>query len=269
MDDYVKGRIDALEEYIRYSLERTTTGAVQGQAFYSYRHANRLFKSVKGESINAYSNKIRIQTAAELLKYSKESIFDIALIVGYESTAAFSKAFKKGYGQTPSSFRAENNLRAIFQDHREPDYEIKHLVEKTVYLQKIEIPVDISFTDLYLKTKRIVQANSIKQEEWMILWDEDPMLSQVADSRFFLAIPKDRARDATLFSPVLLKGRYAIFPAAAFGDLPYHLWHELVSVVLNLDGHTFRDSLYIEWFSPEALDDLKSFLPNKIGVAIE
>ncbi|MEO1715218.1 MAG: helix-turn-helix transcriptional regulator, partial [Bacteroidota bacterium] len=91
MDDYVKGRIEALEEYIRYSLERTTTDVVQGQAFYSYRHANRLFKSVKGESINAYSNKIRIQTAAELLKYSKESIFDIALIVGYESTAAFSK----------------------------------------------------------------------------------------------------------------------------------------------------------------------------------
>ena len=269
MDDHTKGRMEALEEYIRYSLERITNEAVQGQAFYSYRHANRLFKSLKGESINTYSNKIRLQAAAELLKYSKESIFDIALLVGYESTAAFSKAFKKVYQRTPSGFRTENNLRAIFQDHREPDYEISYLPERIVYLQKVDIPVDISVSDFFEKTKKLVQANHAGQEEWMILWDEDPMLSQVADSRFFLGIPEDRATDATLFHSAPIKGRYAIFPAAAFGDLPYHLWHELVSVVLNLDGQTFRESLYIEWFSPEALDDLKSFLPNKIGVAIE
>ena len=269
MDNHTKGRMEALEEYIRYSLERITNEAVQGQAFYSYRHANRLFKSLKGESINTYSNKIRLQAAAELLKYSQESVFDIALLVGYESTAAFSKAFKKAYERTPSSFRAENNLRAIFQDHQEPDYEISYLPERIVYLQKVEISVDISDSDFFEKTKGLVQANHAGEEEWMILWDEDPLLSQVADSRFFLGIPEDRATDATPFHPVQIKGRYAIFPGAAFGDLPYPLWHELVSVVLNLDGQTFRDSLYIEWFSPAALNSSKSFLPTKVGVAIE
>ena len=46
----------------------------------------------------------------EYLKYSYRNILEIALTVGYESTAAFSKAFKKLYGQSPNAFRQANKV---------------------------------------------------------------------------------------------------------------------------------------------------------------
>ena len=72
MKKYVKKRVELLEEHIR-GAEKTTSESVSANSFYSYRHANRLFTSEKGESIQSYSNKIRIQTAAEELKYSMKA----------------------------------------------------------------------------------------------------------------------------------------------------------------------------------------------------
>jgi AraC-like DNA-binding protein len=45
--------------------------------------------------------------AAKLLSESALSLDEIAPRVGYETAAAFSKAFRRNYGATPGSFRTQ------------------------------------------------------------------------------------------------------------------------------------------------------------------
>jgi transcriptional regulator GlxA family with amidase domain len=49
----------------------------------------------------------RMQVAAQELRHSNASLAQIAATIGYESEAAFSRAFKKAFGTAPASWRRE------------------------------------------------------------------------------------------------------------------------------------------------------------------
>lgn len=51
----------------------------------------------------------RIQVAAQKLRDTTASIAQIAGVVGYESEAAFSRAFKKAMGKAPAMWRRPND----------------------------------------------------------------------------------------------------------------------------------------------------------------
>jgi len=61
---------------------------------YSYRNINRIFEAINHETIGKYIKRIRLERAAQYLKFSQESITDIAYDVGFGDVAALSKAFK-------------------------------------------------------------------------------------------------------------------------------------------------------------------------------
>ena len=52
-----------------------------------------------------FLNQIRLQQGAYLLKQTPKSVLEVALEIGYQSEAHFSKAFKTAYGITPSQYR--------------------------------------------------------------------------------------------------------------------------------------------------------------------
>ena len=54
----------------------------------------------------------RMQLAANLLRQSSASIAAIALEVGYESEAAFSRAFRRATGAPPASWRRQQAMLA-------------------------------------------------------------------------------------------------------------------------------------------------------------
>ena len=72
---------------------------------YSYYHMTRLFKSAVGETVGSYINKRRLSNAAKELLYTENRIIDIAIYNGYESSEAFSRAFKDIYRISPLEYR--------------------------------------------------------------------------------------------------------------------------------------------------------------------
>ena len=50
--------------------------------------------------------------ASNLLRRSALSMMQIALEVGYETDAAFSRAFRREFGMPPASWRRENSLKS-------------------------------------------------------------------------------------------------------------------------------------------------------------
>jgi AraC-like DNA-binding protein/mannose-6-phosphate isomerase-like protein (cupin superfamily) len=69
------------------------------------------FTRLVGEPPLHYVARWRMLKAGLLLKDNKLSLGEIALAVGYESEAAFSKAFKRWSGESPGSYRRNHRTR--------------------------------------------------------------------------------------------------------------------------------------------------------------
>jgi len=69
------------------------------------------FARLVGEPPLAYVTRWRMQKAAGMLREGKQTLAEVAAQVGYDSEAAFSKAFKRAVGSAPGAYR--RGLRAL------------------------------------------------------------------------------------------------------------------------------------------------------------
>ena len=91
-------------------LEQQLTGEVDMKRFqqlsgYSYPLFSRIFSIMADMTLAEYLRNRRLSEAVTDLRGSTEKVIDIALKYGYESADAFSSAFKKFHGATPSEVR--------------------------------------------------------------------------------------------------------------------------------------------------------------------
>ena len=74
----------------------------------SYEHLSRSIKKYKNVTLSDFVNNIRLNHAANLLKYTNLSITDIAIECGYNNVSYFPTCFKKKYGLSPKKFRQKD-----------------------------------------------------------------------------------------------------------------------------------------------------------------
>src|SRR4029077_15435050 len=73
-------RIDRVIDYLRENLHRPVKlGELAHVACFSQFHFHRIFGAVSGETLNNFTNRLRLEKAARLLRYSDQSLTDIAL----------------------------------------------------------------------------------------------------------------------------------------------------------------------------------------------
>lgn len=70
-------------------------------------YLTRLFKDATGYSLQEYLLTYRMKMAAKLMEDNSVSIASIAESVGYIDTFTFSKAFKRHFGMSPTSYKAK------------------------------------------------------------------------------------------------------------------------------------------------------------------
>ncbi|HCB02192.1 MAG TPA: hypothetical protein DEP19_07400 [Anaerolineae bacterium] len=91
-----------IREHIHEPLNREMLAEVAG---FSVPHFHRIFHEQVGESAISYVRRMRLKRAGQKLRMGAVNITEVALAAGYDSHAAFGKAFKGQYGLSPSEFR--------------------------------------------------------------------------------------------------------------------------------------------------------------------
>jgi AraC family transcriptional regulator len=104
-DDAIADVMQYIRRHIHEPLDRETLAAVAG---FSIPHFHRVFRAQVGESAISYVRRLRLERAARKLRMGAVDITEVALAAGYDSHAAFSKAFKQQFGLSPSEFRQLN-----------------------------------------------------------------------------------------------------------------------------------------------------------------
>ncbi|MHC5249089.1 AraC family transcriptional regulator [Enterococcus sp. LJL90] len=102
MNSYVSQALEIINQDAFYTIavsEIADTLAVHPS------HLSRLFKKDIGISIKEYITELRLSVGNDLLSTTKRSVQEISELLGFASLQAFSKAFKKRNGLTPSAYR--------------------------------------------------------------------------------------------------------------------------------------------------------------------
>lgn len=101
--------VGRMEQIVRYIHENYASvhsiGELADTFFLSKYHLCHLFKKQLGLSIVSYMNMIRVRAACRALDGGEKNITELALRVGFNSSAYFCKVFKEQMRQTPLEYQ--------------------------------------------------------------------------------------------------------------------------------------------------------------------
>jgi len=100
--DCIEEVMQYIREHINEPLNREMLAEIAG---FSVPHFHRVFTAHVGESAASYVRRLRMERAGRKLRMGAVDITEVALAAGYDTHAAFSKAFKQQFGLSPSEFR--------------------------------------------------------------------------------------------------------------------------------------------------------------------
>lgn len=150
---------------------------------YSYYHLTRQFNAVLGESVGSYIKGRRLADAAKKLLYSNGKVIDIAMEAGFDSSEAFSRAFKAIYHVSPRVYRQNRlDLFVSAKKRLEPELFTHRVKNLTVHPKIVEIP-KIQTAGLRVQT---TIKNNILPESWFRFMDVvDQIPNRTAGGRGF------------------------------------------------------------------------------------
>src|SRR5712692_6912522 len=103
---YYQERLLRVLLHIQRNLDqRLELEQLAGIACFSPFHFHRIFRGMVGESVMEHVRRLRLEQAAQKLRFSDRPVIDVALDAGYESHEAFTRAFSARFGMPPSSYR--------------------------------------------------------------------------------------------------------------------------------------------------------------------
>lgn len=98
--------VDEIDKCIKkYNGEALTLRVLSRHLGYSEFYTTRKFKEISGMSFRDYLRHRKLAFALKEVRDSEKSLLDIAFDYGFSSHEAFTRAFKKTYGVTPSEYR--------------------------------------------------------------------------------------------------------------------------------------------------------------------
>ncbi len=106
--EYLK-RINSVLDFIEKNLDSSLSlEQLSKKANYSPFHFHRVFSTIVGERLNAYINRKRLERIASILLVKQDiRLKELAFSYGFNNDNSFSRAFRKRYGVSPTTFKSK------------------------------------------------------------------------------------------------------------------------------------------------------------------
>lgn len=95
-------------------------------------HWHRIYVALHGETIAATVRRLRLNRAALDLATTRAPLADVARRAGYDSVAAFTRAFRPAYGTTPAAYRREGGRMGLSRPGQEGNETMREIEIRNV-----------------------------------------------------------------------------------------------------------------------------------------
>ena len=285
MNLYQLEQYKQLKSYIDTDFKKNVKiDTIEKEVFYSYRNINRIFRKLHSETVGKYLKRVRLEKAAEYLKYSNHQVSDIAIEIGFSDVAAFSKSFKKRFDCSPVTYREnlktkiEVNLQFLDENLKSdlsfeieilPTFELLYLE----HLGDIEDVVAIEKTwDIlvkYCKKHKLISKETIFFSETL----DDNEITNSTNCRTQVAIVLDNQVD---FNPDGLfqvkthhTQRYAKFIHKGENEKLIETYNLIDSLWMKQFKLEFSDKPYLEFYVNHHTSTHKKNLVTEIYIPIQ
>ncbi|MDU1906155.1 MAG: GyrI-like domain-containing protein [Dysgonomonas sp.] len=206
-----------INQHLFEALEGEQLAEIAGMSFYHFR---RVFKSIKGENIGNYIQRLRLEYIAYQLISTDLPSTEIIRDSAVYTKSSLSKAFKKRFGMSPSEYRKElkNWVVDTLKDYQT---EIIPEIKKISELHILCAEVGTAYTTIekykalwdqlidFAKENDLANSNN----KYVSLSMDEPLVTKTEHRRFYLGITaKESVKPSGIFGKIPLEGGlYAIF----------------------------------------------------------
>jgi AraC family transcriptional regulator len=271
---YYQKKVDDVLQYIHNHLnENISIKELTEYAGISFFHFHRILKGALNEPVGTYIDKVRLDTAIKLIRYSDESINSISAKIGYNDVSSFSKAFSKEFGISPQEFKS--NREMLLNTH--VDYiidgkgrlvsEIKPKIiflpdKKVIYIRVIG---EYGGKEVFDAWEQLV--NFIKQHKFLgwnpeffsIYYDDPDNVGRENCTSDLCFVTKKEIEETSVFKLNQIKGgKYAVFRYKGPYERLWELYNKIYGDWLLSADYKLRDVAPIEKYinySPKTKPD--------------
>ncbi len=280
-----RAAIDVVTSYIQTHIgDHLKLDQLADLASFSPYHFHRIFSALTGESVAEHVRRVRLATAVQRLMHTDKAITEIALTSGYETPAAFTKAFRQRFGVTPSALRTMEreaaytilleqptlspvNTRSVRPEIRTlPDLRILYVRGWGMVDYDFKVAADAAFTTLacYLHEQKLTEAFTATLGITPDDYDVVPHEQCRFDAGVILKDGVAIAPTGTVDIQVLPAGRWAVFQHKGPYNTLWQCWNVAYRDWLPRSGKRPRDVPPVEVY----LNNVNNTPPEQLRTEI-
>lgn len=202
----MNNQIESVLLYISsHFRENIKLHSIAEQAHLSKYHFHRLFVRTYGYTPQYYLEKVRLEHAAHyMIVNSQARMTEVAFECGFSSPACFSRAFKKFFSTSPSSYRANHILPEV-RIKKEYSIPIQYISAKTIHVQKVSLE-----NSQLSNVLQALSANDNSPAHAIGFFLDVPVHTPLEDCRYFIGTENHNGKNVSSRNVLTMPAGYYV-----------------------------------------------------------
>ncbi len=279
--------VDYIQENLSKPIDLSILSAIAGFSPY---HFHRIFSAFYRETPREMVNRLRLETAANLLiKNPKMSLTEISIKCGFSSSSVFSRSFKTHFELSPIDYR-KTNLPIGFRSEKSPiygypmDYERWMPVLQNVVIKDLP-QTEVAYTASYGYSPGLISQAWQKIYLWALAQElittetvylgisfDDPFITDPQKWRYYacISIPGAVICPEGIYPLTVQGGKYAVFRVACLQKQIHEVYMSIYRVWLPNSGYLPGelppyDRYYSQTSDPDVTMEMDICIPIEKG----
>lgn len=245
-------QINIIKDYINNNLDKPINLSELAEvSHFSPWHFHRITRAFLGEPIGSYIVRIRLETAAKLLRYTDLPVSEIAYRVGYDVPTSLSKAFKQQYGISPIDYRTNKEYVIMKTEKKILQLSIKGPkvmdipAKKALYISLTGRYGSLDFSGSWQRLWQFVKEKKLFSAgmEHIAIYHDDPKVTESEKLRtdICLVIKKEARPQGEIGVKEIKDGKFAMFLYKGSYDHLDEVYNTIYSKYLPENNLKLRD----------------------------